>query len=235
MASTPASLPSLGLLDGLGQEVTPAADSPAYLPSIGLLGGLGTAVGGGPTYTLVCEHGTVSVLGSDAYRDFSLTVEHGTVTLGGQDATLTPGDTGPTYTLECEAGSVSLAGQDATFRRSYVLQAEAGRVTIGGQNATLDYSGIEEPTEQVPRRSAAGGRRNYIIKGRKYYNVTNEELAYLIARNLIDVSREDVKVKYKNRQKPVGKNAWESLQETIKSLGPTQQFDDEEEAAMLLL
>lgn len=44
MADTPAPLPSLGLLDGLGTAPTGAVDSPAPLPSLGLLGGLGTAV-----------------------------------------------------------------------------------------------------------------------------------------------------------------------------------------------
>ena len=43
MPSTPAPLPSLGLLDGLGTAPSGAVDSPAYLPSLGLLGGLGTA------------------------------------------------------------------------------------------------------------------------------------------------------------------------------------------------
>lgn len=43
MASTPAPLPSLGLLDGLGTAAAGATDSPAPLPSLGLLGGLGTA------------------------------------------------------------------------------------------------------------------------------------------------------------------------------------------------
>jgi len=45
MPSTPAPLPSLGLLDGLGTAPSGAVDSPAPLPSLGLLGGLGTAPG----------------------------------------------------------------------------------------------------------------------------------------------------------------------------------------------
>jgi hypothetical protein len=45
MASTPAPLPSLGLLDGLGQAPAGGTDSPAPLPSLGLLGGLGGAGG----------------------------------------------------------------------------------------------------------------------------------------------------------------------------------------------
>lgn len=45
MPSTPAPLPSLGLLDGLGTAPAGPVDSPAYLPSLGLLGGLGTAAG----------------------------------------------------------------------------------------------------------------------------------------------------------------------------------------------
>lgn len=45
MPSTPAPLPSLGLLDGLGTAPSGAVDSPAPLPSLGLLGGLGTAAG----------------------------------------------------------------------------------------------------------------------------------------------------------------------------------------------
>lgn len=43
MSSTPAPLPNLGLLDGLGVAASGGTDSPAPLPSLGLLGGLGAA------------------------------------------------------------------------------------------------------------------------------------------------------------------------------------------------
>lgn len=105
-------------------------------------------------------------------------------------------------------------------------------------------SGSEvEPPAPAPARRA-GGRRNYIIKGRRYYNVTNEELAYLIARELIDVQREDVKVTFAGK-KPhkVSQNAWKELQESLRILGRSTghspvdvvEWDDDEEAAMLLL
>ena len=86
----------------------------------------------------------------------------------------------------------------------------------------------------------AGGRRgNYIVKGKRYYNLTNEELVYLIARELIEPARMDIKVSYKNK-KPhiIPKTAWDSLQETLKSIEsriPASMPDNDDEEAILLL
>lgn len=88
--------------------------------------------------------------------------------------------------------------------------------------------------------SQRAGGRNYIIRGRKYRNLTNEELAYLLARELVDVQRTEVKVSYKGK-KPhmVSKAQWASLEATLKGLeqflAPPFDEDDEESAAMLLL
>lgn len=110
----------------------------------------------------------------------------------------------------------------------YTLDADPGSYLVTGYSADLFYSGA---------RRFAGGR-NYIIKGRKYYNLTNEELAYLISRDLIDYTREEIKVTYKNK-KPhrIPKTAWDSLQETLaklESMAP-EPIDDDEEAILLLM
>lgn len=88
--------------------------------------------------------------------------------------------------------------------------------------------------------SRHAGGRNYIIRGKRYRNLTNEELAYLLAREMIDVQRTDIKVSYKGK-KPhmVSKAQWASLETTLKGLeqflAPPFDDDDEVSAAMLLL
>lgn len=106
----------------------------------------------------------------------------------------------------------------------YTLDIDPGSYLVTGYSVDLFYPG-----------SFAGGR-NYIIKGRKYYNLTNEELAYLISRELIDYTREDIKVTYKNK-KPhrIPKTAWDSLQETLKRLETLDPIEDDDEEAILLL
>jgi hypothetical protein len=84
-----------------------------------------------------------------------------------------------------------------------------------------------------------GSRRNYIIKGKRYYGLTNDELAYLLGH--LDqeerkaLIRADVKVTYKDK-KPhaVSKSAWTEIQDMLKRYDP-DPIDDDEEAAMLLL
>lgn len=109
----------------------------------------------------------------------------------------------------------------------------SGSVSVSGDVSTSDV-----PAPVAPTYVNKTGRRNYIVKGKLYRNVTNEELAYLLARDLIDVTREDVKVKFAGK-KPhkVSTNAWTELQESLKLFDKYDPvpWDDDEEAAMLLL
>lgn len=192
-----------------------------------------TSGAGGPTYTLTADHGTFSFTGSSALRGFAISAEPGVFSFTGQDATLTPGDSAPTYTLAADHGTFSFTGQTAGSARTYRLNADAGVFRFYGQAATLNYSGAPPVSVTKPGRQT----RNYIVQGKRYYNLTNEELAYLLAWDMIDAQRTDVKVTFKNK-KPhaVSKNAWQTLQETIKSLElNSTPFDDDEESAMLLL
>jgi hypothetical protein len=99
--------------------------------------------------------------------------------------------------------------------------------------------------DPAPRATRPGGiRRKYIIKDRLYL-LTNEELAYMIARELIDHTREDIRVTYKNKKPHViAKKAYESLLETAKRLESIIPVDivkieydesDDEDAFLLLL
>lgn len=85
-------------------------------------------------------------------------------------------------------------------------------------------------------RTAAGKRRNYIIGDKRYFNITNEELAYLIARDLIDVGRDEIKVTYKNK-KPhkIPKDAWTSLEATLARLDSIKDPPKDEDDDFILL
>lgn len=183
--------------------------------------------------TLLADVGTYSVTGIDAglIAARKLTAEVGTFALTGQAANLVVG-----RVLVAETGFFTLTGQDAGLRGPYRLTAETATYTLTGVDAALTYSNAPAPV--APTYVNKTGRRNYIVKGKLYRNVTNEELAYLLARDLIDVTREDVKVKFAGK-KPhkVSTNAWTELQESLKLFDKYDPvpWDDDEEAAMLLL
>ncbi|MCM3900893.1 MAG: hypothetical protein ND866_04240, partial [Pyrinomonadaceae bacterium] len=66
------------------------------------------------------------------------------------------------------------------------------------------------------RRHAAAtkertGRKQYLYKGKRYL-LTNEELLCLIKKDMIDISREDIKVTYKNQKPhPLSKQKFDEL------------------------
>lgn len=98
-----------------------------------------------------------------------------------------------------------------------------------------------ETPQQVVNRAGGPVRRNYIVNGRKYYGLTNEELAYLLGHLQAEARRElvrdDVKVAFPSK-KPhkISGNAWEQLKREMKVLGnDVVEWDEDEDAAMLLL
>lgn len=111
--------------------------------------------------------------------------------------------------------------------------ALSGVVAVSGD---LQFS--TDPIPVAPRVRFAAGRRNYIYKGKKYHNLTNEQLVRLIREDQIDITREDIKVSYKGK-KPhqVSKNAWAELQETMRRLNeniPEATDDDDEDIEAII-
>lgn len=184
------------------------------------------------SYTLLAETGVFTLTGVAAGLRVArlLTAQTATYSLTGQSVGLLA-----RRYLAAGTGTYTLTGQDATIRAPYRLTAETGVFTLTGRDATLTYSGAPAPVTTVQNKT---GRRNYIVKGKLYRQVTNEELAYLLARDLIEVTREDVKVTFKAK-KPhkISKNAWDELKDSLKLFDKFDPvpWDDDEEAAMLLL
>lgn len=162
----------------------------------------------------------------------------GVVSVSG-DLEITPGvpfDLAQTANIAA-TGVVGVSG-DLEIITTHDL-AQTSAVAVSGAVAVfgdLEYS----TTPRIRTFAGGGGRRNYIIKGRRYYNLTNEELAYLIAREFVAVDRTDIKVTYKNK-KPhaVSKTSFETLQAALKTLefraDQIRLEDDEDELLMVLM
>lgn len=131
------------------------SDSPASLPHLGLLGGLG-----GSFSALTADQGTYTVSGQDALfsLNYVLTANVGSYTVFGQIASLggsgsragdpaplphiglllAPGSTG--YTLVADPGNYSITGSEAVV--DYEVTAAQGSYTVTGQDAGLLYGRI---------------------------------------------------------------------------------------------
>jgi hypothetical protein len=115
------------------------------------------------------------------------------------------------------AGDAVIDGTGAQAAPPGINQAsgalEAGYAEIAG-DATL---------QAVIRTAMRGGggwlRRNYIYKGKRYWNLTPDELARLIALDAIDITREDIKVVY-SAKKPhkIAKTTFEDIKASIARL-----------------
>lgn len=137
-----------------------------------------------------------------------------------------------------DAGALTILGYAPSITQD-------GSFTVVTDVGTLQITGYAPSVSGVPSAKHGGGfrrqTRNYIYKGKRYYNLTNDELARLIAADLVDITREDIKVTYKNKKPhPIAKDAWKSLQETIKSLDGTLQgmipiqYDDDEDIEAII-
>lgn len=191
----------------LGAAVSAAAGSHA---TSGALSAQAAAVVGAALH--IATHATSGVLAAQA------------ATVSGTAATAE--DTHPTTGVL--AADVAQVAGSATH---LTLHATSGALVAS--RATVSGAGVSSAEVIiVPRRRAGGIRRNYIYKGKKYLNYTNEEIAALIRKDMIDITREDIRVTYKNK-KPhlVSKNAWAELQATMKQLDqtfPVEEDDDED-------
>lgn len=109
-----------------------------------------------------------------------------------------------------------------------------GSLALSGATVTITVSTGEG-------RRATGWdrkrRRNYIYQGKRYFNLSNEDLVRLIARDAIDITREDIKVSYQNKKPHViAKDAWAELQTALKSLEKfsTPEFDDDDDIEAII-
>ena len=128
-------------------------------------------------------------------------------------------------------------GQTGTLRGTGQLVGTTP--IVFGQTGDLTGSGAAFPTFNL----SGGGRRWYIVKKKRLY-LTNEELAWYLARELIDATREDIRVTYKTKPaRVVSANAYEALMATVRSLENMNpqirelsdiESDDEEAMALLL-
>jgi hypothetical protein len=170
----------------------------------------------------------------------------GGANLSGQAVSVVAGDVFTTNDREFAITGIEItSASGATFASPLAfvdgLEIVSSAQEIGPRGA--DLVGIEISTAAgditVPRASHRGaaatdkpsnkGRRNYTYKGKRYYQLTNDELAKLIARDLIDLSREDIQVTYKNK-KPhkIGKETFDTLVDTASKM-PKQEINDDQD------
>lgn len=167
---------------------------------------------------------------------YTLTGDAGSYVLAGQDATFAVA-----YAVDGDAGGYAIAGQDATFTISsgstaYTLDGEAGAFVIDGQDATFTLS-----TDVVPetRRRAVGRlvRKRYLIRG-KFYWLTDDELSVLIAQELADISRREVKVAApKAKPRVISAEAWAAVKPLarLEALAERMEEDDSDDEDELIL
>ncbi len=212
-------------------------------------------------YTITCESGSFTWDGEPSFSDFEISCVSGVFSWTGQDASLIAtrtlfAGTGSyawtgydatlikftERTLTATSGVFSWTGQDAVFDRPRTFSLESGVFGYSGYSAGLTWyraDGTAYPDPLIARRRAGGIgsiKRNYRYKGTQYYQLTNEELARLIARDLVDVSREDIQVTYKG-QKPhkIGKEVFEAVVEEAAKIPVTTNDEQDIEDILALL
>ena len=90
----------------------------------------------------------------------------------------------------------------------------------------------------------AGGRRNYVIKGKRYH-LNDYELSVMIQGMLEEVERKDVQLDDGEVVKKVSRRVWSQLKKTNAQLDFTlkeltakvavEEIDDEDDIALLML
>lgn len=199
------------------------------------------SAGSSTAYTLTGDAGSYVLAGQDATFAVAYAVDGdaGGYAIAGQDATFSVGNA-----LAGDAGAYTLDGQDATFTvttgsTAYTLDGEAGAYVIAGQDATFTLS-----TDVVPEtRRRAGGRlvrKRYLIRG-KFYWLTDDELSVLIAQELADISRRDVKVAApKAKPRVISAEAWAAVKplarlEALAERMVEDDGDDEDELILMMV
>ena len=122
------------------------------------------AVGGGPSsFTLTASHGSFTLTGEDALRDFAITAERGSFALNGQAATLKMG-----RRLVAARGSFLLNGQPATLRKTgdYLLIAEQRTFLTTGFSVTFTVTAAPTTTNPVASIKCRAASDSIRFKGR---------------------------------------------------------------------
>lgn len=165
---------------------------------------------------------------------YTLEGEAGSYTLSGQDATFTV-----SLAVDGDAGSYSIAGQDATFTVTtgpiaYTLEGEAGAYVISGQDATFNVSSDVAPVEQRRRAGGVARKRRYLIHG-KFHWLTDDELSVLVAQEIADISRRDVRVAQpKTKPRVISAADWSAIMPLARLEAIDLQAHDEDEDELIL-
>lgn len=113
------------------------------------------------------------------------------------------------------------------------------------QSIAITLDDLVVDIKQVsPRRKQAGGRRNYIIKGKRYH-LNDYELRVMIQEMIDEVERKDIEVEDGEMVKKVSRRVWSQLKQsnaqldfTLKELQSKvaiDEIDDEDDIALLML
>lgn len=207
----------------------------------------------GATYTLQAEAGTFVWDGEPSFSDFEISTTSGSFAMTGNAIdliatrklvatagvfTMTGSDSDlrilTEKTLIPETGIYVMTGNGVTFSRPRTLVADTAAFEMAGPTADLQWFNaagelVPLPVIRSTRAVSVGKRRNYTYKGKRYYQLTNDELAKLIAQDLIDISREDIQVSYKNQKShKVSKDVFAEILDTASKL-PKQEISDDQD------
>ena len=154
------------------------------------------------------------------------------------------------FTLDGITASVSQTASHAqslgvTLDDVTVAISQSAAPSSKDQSIAITLDDIFVDIKQAgPRRRQAGGKRNYIIKGKKYH-LNDYELAVMIQGMLEEVERSDVEIDDGEAVKKVSRRVWKQLKEsnaqldfTLKELQSKvaiQEIDDEDDIALLML
>lgn len=186
-----------------------------------------------------------SILGANN-QSLSITLDDVTVSVSqtashGQSAAFTLDDiTASVSQTASHAQSLAVTLDDVT-----VSISQSAAPSSKDQSLAITLDDIFVDIKQAgPRRRQAGGKRNYIIKGKKYH-LNDYELAVMIQGMLEEVERSDVEIDDGEAVKKVSRRVWKQLKEsnaqldfTLKELQSKvaiQEIDDEDDIALLML
>ena len=107
-------------------------------------------------------------------------------------------------------------------------------VTLTGSEIAVSAGYVTVPT--VRQKQGRGNtKRNYFYKGARYW-LTNEELLRLIAQDIKTVTREDIKVSYKDKKPHViSKAIWSEIKAEAVTQNIQMPTDDEDIEAIIAL
>ena len=206
-----------GALVGAGAVIAGSAAHIAKHATTGALVGPGSTVAGASARTRA--HPTSGVLTGP-----------GAVVSGAADHT-TPGGTHDTTGGLVGPGAV-IAGSAAHIAKHTTSGA------LVGPGSVISGAAAGPATAAVNRaggfRRREGPRKGYIIKGKRYW-LTDEELSIEIALMLAEVSRSDIKEVTAGKPKTISKRTWDAIRplERMEALVPN--YDDDEEALLMLM